>query len=272
MQLNNLISIAGRKLMATGQVSNSKFWQGTENLNPLFQAIKVYLGPAMMPESTQELINLTKPNQPWADAHFDERVGGIPLNPGESYKLWPFYGSDEKMRNEGQQFSHTYMERIWPRGAGVYTDDAMKHIPSGPRNYVHDEHQNMGIRYLFGDLNDLIELLVKDPETRQAYLPIWYPEDTGAVHGGRVPCTLGYLFQIVNGYLHMTYYIRSCDYVRHFRDDIYLAVRLCQFILLSLKLKDSKFSQVRPGLFDAHIGSLHCFNIEVNKIRKELGL
>src|ERR1044071_3943584 len=30
------------------------------------------------------------PNLPFADVHFDERVGGEPTNPGEAWKIWPW--------------------------------------------------------------------------------------------------------------------------------------------------------------------------------------
>ena len=63
----------------------------------------------------------------------------------------------------------------------------------------------------------------------------WIPEDTGAHHGERVPCTLGYHFIRRDDYLHMFYFIRSCDYIRHFRDDIYLAMRKAHYILEGLK-------------------------------------
>lgn len=271
MELDNLIAIAARKLINTGKVSNSKYWQGIENPNPLFQAIKIYLGPAFMPESIQILNTVTKANQPWAEENFQERICGKPLNPGETYKSWPFYGSDSVMRPTGV-FTHTYMERIWPKYVNGFERDIIE-SPESNINYPVKMggamHGIKGIRYEYGDLNDLIKLLIKDPETRQAFLPIWFPEDTGAVHGGRVPCSIGYLFQIVEYSLHMTYYIRSCDFVRHLRDDIYHAVRLAQHILLSLKMANNKFKDIGIGLFDMHIGSLHCFNMEVNKIKKE---
>lgn len=274
MHIDHLIQIAARKLINTGQVSKSVYWQGIENKNPLYQAIKVYLGPAIMPKGINELQELTLANQPWAESHFKERIYGLPLNPGNTYKDWPYYVLDKEMRTENGQFTHTYMERYWPKIAGIYQDEAMLHIPSGKDNRRQEQMEdcNMGIRYEYGDLVDVLRLLRKDPETRQAYLPIWFPEDTGAVHGGRVPCTLGYLFQIVNTKLHMTYYIRSCDLLRHFRDDIYLSIRLCQHVLLSLQLLDSKFNNVELGLFDMHIGSLHIFNAEVNKVKKEYNL
>lgn len=254
MNLSNLIQVAARKLLTTGVERKSKKWQGIPLENRMFEAIKVYLGPAQMPDNIQELTKQTKPNLPWAEDHFKERVGGKPLNPGDQYKNWPFYGRDKEMRTEGEKFTHTYMERFWPKYAGE---------TAGMPNKM------LGIRYEYGDLQDVVMQLVNDPETRQAYLPIFFPEDTGAVHGGRVPCTLGYLFQYRDGYLHITYHIRSCDFIRHFQDDIYMAVRLVQYMCMQLRMLDPFFKDAKPGLYDMHIGSLHIFNHEQKRVAKE---
>lgn len=260
MKLNHLILQAARKLANQGKPIKSKKWQGTDLKNSMFETIKVYLGPAEMPENIEELAKETRANLPWAENHFKERISGVPSNPGEEYKNWPFWkGQSDLMMDKGEIFSHTYQERFWPKYAGLGGDRAEESKP------------HFGIRYEYGDLMDVLNLLAADPDTRQAYLPIFFPEDTGAVHGGRVPCTLGYLFQIRNNHLHVTYYIRSCDYYRHFRDDIYMAVRLVHQIILCLQeFTDKEFSKLKPGLFDMHIGSLHIFNHEVNKLKKEL--
>jgi thymidylate synthase len=104
---------------------------------------------------------------------------------------------------------------------------------------------------------------LNDPETRQAYLPVWFPEDTGVVHKERVPCTLGYHFIQRMGYLHCTYYIRSCDFVRHFRDDLYLSLRLQLWMLNQLqsirKTENFDWQLVKPGMFVFHCVSMHCF-------------
>src|SRR3954468_15378336 len=88
-----------------------------------------------------------------------------------------------------------------------------------------------GIRYDYGDLQDVVDMLVRSPYTRQAVLPVWFPEDTGAVHGERVPCTLIYHWMLRDGRLHCFYDIRSCDFVRYFRDDVYFAMRLTQWLI-----------------------------------------
>ena len=114
----------------------------------------------------------------------------------------------------------------------------------------------------------LVNLLLVDPYTRQAYLPVWFPEDTG---GGdkRAPCSLGYQFIMRADQLHCSYFIRSCDYLRHFRDDIYLTVRLQQWVLTQCQLKDSDWSRVKMGTFTMHITSLHLFRNDYLNMFKE---
>ena len=179
-----------------------------------------------------------KPNMPWAEEHFQERVSGLPLNPPPSHVKWPFAQQDNEEHVEGGKFSHTYPERMWSRSL----------LPDG-------------IRYRTGDLKDLVHLLQKRPGTRQAYLPIWFPEDTGATEGQRVPCTLGYHFMIRNGVLKCVYYIRSCDFYRHFRDDVFMALRLQQYVARSVG--------IAPGKFVMHISSLHIFAVEQQRIKDE---
>ena len=189
------------------------------------------------------------PNLPWADDHFLERVGGLPINPGEQYKNWPYYKnnpSNDKFRTEKDfKFSHSYMESMWTSALN-------------------------GIRYQYGNLQDVVNLLDKEPLTRQAFLPIWFPEDTGVKHGGRVPCTLGYHFIRRSDYLHIVYYIRSCDFIRHFRDDVYLACRLNLWMIEKLKkLRIEHWLDVKPGLLTMHMTSLHIFKNEKELLKKQ---
>jgi hypothetical protein len=155
------------------------------------------------------------------------------------------------------QFSHSYAERYWPKFANRTPGGELGRGGYSPRH---------GIRYRYGDLDDLVQVLQGDPTTRQAYLPVWFPEDLyAAVKGERVPCTLGYHFIVRDQQLHCTYYLRSCDAVRHFRDDIYLSMRLLLWILNELRERESIFTNdggwedVRPGTFTMHMVSFHCF-------------
>lgn len=196
-----------------------------------------------------------KPNLPWADDHFAERVCGKPINPGDTWKDWPWANSAGNFTDEKGRFEVNYMERYW--AAGKFEDTP---TPGTTMERL------SGIRGRpYGDLGSIVDLMVKDPLTRQAYMPIFFPEDTGA--GGRVPCTLGYHFIMRQGYLHVYYPIRSCDFYRHFRDDIYLTVRLCLWLLESLRARDPQtWKGVRPGFYSMWVGSLHVFVNDYTKL------
>lgn len=185
------------------------------------------------------------PNLPWAEDHFQERVSGIPYNPPPSSAWWPYATANNAAFKSEEKFSHTYPERMWPKFVTQWPHSDGLEI-------------NHGLRYNLGDLNDVIQLLRERPGTRQAFLPIWFPEDTGAVEGQRVPCTLGYHFLLRNNKLKIVYYIRSCDFYRHFRDDVYMAARLAQFVSASIGVEANKLVM--------HISSLHVFEVERAKL------
>jgi Thymidylate synthase len=211
-------------------------WVTRELANVVFQM--------QIPSTLETLTKEVRPNLPWAETHFRERVSGEPLNPPPSHVDWPYAqaGNDEHLTDG--KFSHTYPERMWPRRA-----------PGRADIYAEENEDRRGIRYTYGDLQDLVYLLINHPHTRQAYLPIWFPEDlTAANFHRRVPCTLGYHFLMRKGKLHMTYFIRSCDFVRYLRDDVYMACRLCQWVLAACGWGEKK-----PGNLTMHIVSLHCF-------------
>ena len=207
-----------------------------------------------VPKTLEELQDEYVPNLPWAEDHFKERVSGQPLNPPPSHAWWPF-GNTETHMSAGK-FSHSYPERYWPKQAGEY-------LISGEYD---DPDLNIGIRFEYGDLEDLVKLLQDRPMTRQAYLPVWFPEDlTAANEKHRCPCSLGYHFLVHeehNGLrMDCSYFMRSCDFVRHFRDDMYLTARLMQWV------RDRVL--IRLGDMHVYISSLHCMEGDLDKMREE---
>jgi len=205
----------------------------------------------VVPSDVQGLRDDIHPDMPWADAHFDERVGGEPLNPAPSYKIWPHHNGSAERHVDNQKFSHTYPERFWPK----FANEGNKR-PNGRQVYV----PHNGIRYEYGDLADVIDQLVCNPDTRQAVLPVWFPEDTGD-DGTRVPCSLFYHFMSDgNGTLSVWYSMRSCDLARHFRNDVYLAGRLLQWVCdqVNRGLWDSDTDdRLTPGCLNMTISNLH---------------
>lgn len=218
------------------------------------------------------------PNLPWADVHFEERVCGEPLNPPPSYKIWPWGTNAEKFTGPHGEFNHSYPERLWPKFAGMTDKGEIKgtwydpeHVAeANAHDYVDEPYYlkpRRGIRWEYGDLNDVVALLRKDPLTRQAWIPLFFPEDTGIGDGARKPCTLGYQFLRRGNQLHIYYPLRSCDYVRHFRDDIYLAIRLLLWMLKQLRTVDPEnWDRIHPGEYVMHATSLHIFANDFHKL------
>lgn len=235
-------------------------WQGIDiSKKPEMETYEIlhfqYKVPLQGSEDLHEYERQLKPNMPWADHHFRERIGGEPLNPGVEWANWPWANTANSFRDRiTGQFDHNYMERYWPKHAGI--------TPSGRLGGVEMEEPlptHRGIRHEYGDLMDVVNHLVENPTTRQAYLPMFFPEDTGMRHKGRAPCSLGYHFMMRDDFLHITYYMRSCEFVRHFRDDLYLTVRLLLWVLHQARVKDTRWVQVKPGWFVGNIDNLHMF-------------
>lgn len=248
-KLTPVIALLGKHLLDT-MPRERHSWQSQDVEGDVFAThemndVSVHMYVHNNPGVTREIL---EPDMPWAEEHFQERVCGEPLNPPPSHVNWPYHaGQQEKhLTAEGKKFDHTYPERFWPRYAG----DADR---EGERSQID------GIRFRYGDLNDVIRLLTKDITTRQAYLPIWFPEDTGASQGQRVPCTLGYHFIADPGSttLDIKYYIRSCDIYRHFRNDVYFTHRLLQHVCEKLSIAAG--DAIYPGNMTMNISNLHLF-------------
>lgn len=167
---------------------------------------------------------ITRVVQPWADAEFEERINPAGnINPGEAWKLrenvWTEYLHDGKM-------AYTYNERI-----------------------------------MFNDqLNKIIKRLKEDRDSRQLWLSIWNPAIDPDKLGGisRVPCSLGYNFQFRDGKLNMHYIMRSCDFNTHFINDVYLAIKLLEYV--------AKECGMEVGSFTHTMFSLHVYRKDISNV------
>lgn len=252
-----------RRLVESGIEVHPNNWQSMDVSQKKEAEMRELLAiqfQVVMPQTVEELQKDIQPNLPWADKHFElERVSREPINPGNTWEIWPWANSANQFK-QGGQFDHSYAERYWPKYAGCTTDGRL-----APQKYFH----NMGIRDRVGDLDDIVDRLAKDPTTRQAVLSVWHAEDQ-APSGRRVPCSLSYQFIVRNNHLHVLYAIRSCDAFRHYLDDLYLTARLTLWVLLQLRHKDSSWDNVSLGLFTMTIGSFHAFVNDIPQLRKWL--
>lgn len=253
-----------------GRVNDNGEWQAKSG-TPFDRTIEIEDVSLQwpIPPGVKTLQSMVEPNLPWAEDHFQERISGKPLNPPPSHEWWPFnQNSNAEHRPDGDKFSHTYPERFWPKFA-----NSGETRPNGRQVFV----PHNGIRFEYGGLDNLIELLLERPNTRQAFLPIWFPEDLMASRlNERVPCTLGYHFTLRKNKLTCRYFMRSCDFFRYFRDDVYMAARLTQYIAETLATEQvanagseqAVDSPIRPGNLVMHISNLHIFEAERSRLKE----
>jgi len=148
----------------------------------------------------------TVENLDWCKAEFTERISNKGLNPGEAWKLrksvW-----EEFLHGNPKKFGYTYSER-------------MK-----------------------GQVEDVIRVLKNDIESRQAIIQIYDQNIDNKNRGGkvRIPCSISYHFMYREGKLDMIYNMRSCDIFTHFRNDIWMACKLKDYIAEKLGVKSGKF-------------------------------
>lgn len=148
-----------------------------------------------------------------------------------------------------KRFNHNYMQRLWP-----------KRLEGGSCF--------MGHGHSYGDLEDLVMLLAAEPHTRQAWIPLFFPEDTGFSDGGRKMCSLGYQVLVRDNRAHMFYPLRSCDFVRHWADDCYLAVRMLLWIIEKCRtVNPDAWNKILPGEYCMHMTSLHVFKQDMEKMK-----
>jgi hypothetical protein len=254
-QFNDVIKWTAQQMYDYSYEVHTEKWQGKEIKHDpkytMIETLNLSFSCQMSPDIKVigEQIN---PNFAWADEHFEERVGGLPLNPPPSHERWPYAQKNNEEFGGLEKFSHTYPERIWPKFASDIPNSKMT-----------------GIRYNYGDFNDVVSLMAREPFTRQAFLPIWFPEDTGSVTGERVPCSIGYHFIRRGDYVHVVYYIRSCDFFRHFRDDIYLCAKKVFWLIDRLKEIDPEnWNHIKPGMLTFHCTSLHAWAVEKPLLKK----
>lgn len=163
--------------------------------------------------------------QPWADAEFKERIDsvGYPINPGEAWKLrkevWSEYIHDGKL-------AYTYNEMLWNNN----------------------------------QLGKVMDRMLKDPDSRQLWVSLWNPNKDPDLLGGisRVPCSLGYGFQVREGHLNMHYVMRSCDFATHFCNDVYLAIKLLEWV--------SNMTGFPVGNFTHTMFSVHVYNKDIKGV------
>jgi len=164
------------------------------------------------------------PDQPWANAYVKETLSGKPINPGEAWKLnEDKFGVTYSMDAE---FPYSLAERI----------------------------------YSAGTLKTVVDYLSRiDSQGRQAYIPIWDTLDLRYNDGySVVPTILGFYFTNREGKLNISVLQRSCDYINHFQNNLFVSHMIQQHVAARLNLP--------VGIYHHWFGSIHIFKKDWGKL------
>jgi thymidylate synthase len=157
----------------------------------------------------------------WREAEFLERISPKYLNPGKAWELRKEY---------------------W-----------LPFLHHGVFSYTYNETMAWWIELVVNELK-------RDLNTRRAFIPIFSDgrDSYNLEENQRVPCSIGYFFYFRQGTLNITYLQRSSDFITHFSNDVWLAVKLLRHICPALV--------VFPGTFSHWLGSLHVFKKDVENV------
>jgi thymidylate synthase len=121
---------------------------------------------------------------------------------------------------------------------------------SGRLSYTYSERMNP-------QLELVIETLMKNPQSRQAFLSVWDRNADGRfLERRRVPCSIGYHFLLREEELHMMYIMRSLDVEKCLGYDLYTSSKLLEYVADRL--------QVERGFLQFFVGSAHLFEEVAN--------
>lgn len=247
-----LMSEMGRNLWEMGLINKPKSYQnkvveGNEDFITKELICEQYCLTSLKHE---DFLFTFSRDKEWAFAELDERIHDS-SNPGDAWRkrkdVWEQFLVEQKNFMTGEEekvFDYTYPERI--------------HYSFSNKGGVSD------------NLIHVIKELKKNPDTRQAIIPIYSLDDPQWIGGiKRVPCSMYYDFLIRDDgkggkQLNICYHQRSSDFVTHFGNDVWLAYKLMEYIAKDLGVK--------PGYLYHTIDSIHSYKKDWDKLKTSIDI
>lgn len=247
------MSEMGRDLWEMGKIVKPKHYQnknieGDEDFQTKELICKQYCLTSL---SEVEYLFVYSNAQNWADAEMKERLTYPPVNPGIAWKIRRDLWEQFLVGEEIPRFDYTYSERM---NQAVYYNFDRKTL-----------------------LDAVAKLLVDDPDTRKAIIPIFGNRedelsDINYLDGSaRIPCSMYYDFLLRDGKLNICYHERSSDFITHFGNDVYLAWKLMEAMCHRInELLPEDADVVEPGYLYHTIDSLHAYKKDWVKLKSNI--
>jgi thymidylate synthase len=173
---------------------------------------------------------------------FQDRVGGVAMNPGNSW-VWRKNLWNEFLDKNGK-FHYTYSERITPQ-LSIILQELQKHPDT--RQAIINIHSNIAPFPT-----------TTCPPTDDSTYAVLPSQDLRNIGGaGRIPCSMYYQVMIRNNKIDLIYTMRSCDFLTHFPVDIMLALRMQSYVAGMLGKS--------IGNFTYFTGSLHAYKKDMQE-------
>lgn len=113
-------------------------------------------------------------------------------------------------------------------------------------------------------LHEVVKLLRRSPNTRQAIISLWDRKDLLSAEGTirDLPCTLSWQFLLREGELHMVTTMRS--------EDVWLGLPYDVFVNRMIQLMVANELGVKAGGYMHNVGSLHIYEKDIDKCKRAL--
>jgi len=128
------------------------------------------------------------------------------------------------------------------------------------------KHKNGALNYTYGErfhyhgnqIENIIQRLKNDPNSRQALISIWNPMIDAQPGAWNVPCTVLHNILIRNGKLELTVYYRSLDLFGGFQHDMFFSGFFAQLYARALN--------VEVGPLTIFANSLHVYDYDYDRL------
>lgn len=177
-------------------------------------------------------------------------VGIKILNPGDNH-----------IKVEGRKWNPRYAEREWDwyMSENRSVEDLKKYAPIWDKMHSGDNIVNSNYGFIWnqnGQLDNVVNILKEDPQSRQAWITIYDGKDH-AYFDYDTPCTLAIGFAVERGALCMTVIMRSNDLWFGFCNDQYCFSRLQALV--------SKRTGIKVGWYYHYASDMHLYKQQFNR-------
>lgn len=122
---------------------------------------------------------------------------------------------------------------------------------------------------IYGQIAGVVKKLMDDPDTRQACINIWRENPMTSKD---IPCTMSIVFQIRDGKLHCSVFMRSSDIWLGLPYDVFNFSMLSHWVCALINERSFVALHITPGILSLTAASSHLYETNFTEANKVLNL